>query len=124
VRLLLDESLSARMAAHLSAADHDVLHVGDIGLLGATDDVVLEAAHQQRRVLVTADTDFGSLLALSQSHSPSVLLLRRGGRSASQRGATILAAIQGAEKALEEGALVVAEHTRLRIRGLPIQQNE
>lgn len=124
MRLLLDESLSARIAVQLTAADHDVLHAGDIDLLGATDDVVLDAAHQQGRVLVTADTDFGALLALSQSSSPSVLLLRRGGRSATQRAATILAAIQGAADALEDGALVVAEHTRLRIRELPIQHNE
>lgn len=124
MRLLLDESLSARIAVYLAAADHDVMHVGDLGLLGATDDVVLQAAHQQGRVLVTADTDFGALLALAQSNSPSVLLLRRAGRSASHRAETILAAIQGAEQALEEGALVVAEHTRLRIRELPIQQGE
>lgn len=124
MRLLLDESLSARIAVHLAAADHDVIHVGDLGLLGATDDVVLQAAHQQGRVLVTADTDFGALLALAQSDSPSVLLLRRGGRLASQRAETILAAIQGAEDALDDGALVVAEHTRLRIRELPIRQGE
>ncbi len=99
-----------------------MLHVGDLGLLGAADEWVLEAASRERRVLVTADTDFGDLLALSGAALPSVLLLRRAGRRAEQRAKQILDAVQVAADSLESGALVVAEHSRVRIRDLPIDR--
>ncbi len=122
MKLLLDENLAARVAPLLAAEGHDVLHVGDLGLLGAADEWVLEAASRERRVLVTADTDFGDLLALSGAALPSVLLLRRAGRRAEQRAKQILDAVQVAADSLESGALVVAEHSRVRIRDLPIDR--
>jgi predicted nuclease of predicted toxin-antitoxin system len=121
VRLLLDESLSARVAPLLLQAGHDVLHAADVDLLGEPDDVVLSAAAAERRTLVTADTDFGALLALSRAPTPSVLLLRRGGRRIEQRAQQILIALEHAAGALESGALVVAQHDFLRIRELPIE---
>jgi predicted nuclease of predicted toxin-antitoxin system len=45
----------------------DVTHVASLGLRSASDRVVLQAARDDGRVLVSADTDFGMLLAnLSQ----------------------------------------------------------
>jgi predicted nuclease of predicted toxin-antitoxin system len=52
---------------------------GRSGYRGATDDDVLACAHREQRVLITTDTDFGTILALSGADGPSVLLLRRIG---------------------------------------------
>ena len=119
MRLLLDENLSGRIRTLMQENGHDATHVADLGLLGAPDEVVLATAEAQDRVLVTADTDFGTLLAATQAAQPSVLLLRRGGRRADQRAEQILAALANARVPLQAGALVVAEHSRLRIRQLP-----
>lgn len=63
------------------------MHVSDIGLRGAPDEMVLAAADEDSRILITADTDFGTLLALSRAAKPGVILLRRPGRrSAEQAG--------------------------------------
>ena len=52
----------------------------------ATDEVVLARAAAESRVLVSADTDFGGLLARSKAASPSVLLIRRlAGRRAAEQ---------------------------------------
>ena len=96
MRLLLDESLSARSAPLLPQAGHDVVHAADLDLLGEPDDVVLSAAPAEGRTVVTADTDFGALLALSRAPAPSVLLLRRGGRRLEQRAQQILLALMHA----------------------------
>jgi predicted nuclease of predicted toxin-antitoxin system len=76
VRFLLDESLSPTLLDLLRAAGHDVVHARDIGLQSASDPVVLAEAREQRRVLVTLDTDFGDLVALSGAIQPSIVLFR------------------------------------------------
>jgi predicted nuclease of predicted toxin-antitoxin system len=37
LKLLIDESLSARVATLLVVAGHDAIHLGELGLLGAPD---------------------------------------------------------------------------------------
>lgn len=122
MRLLVDESLAGRVASLLSDAGHDVVHVSDRGLLGASDDTVLTAAQQEGRVVVTADTDFGTLLALGSAAQPSVVLLRRPGRRAEQRAGAIIDAISAVSDALHDGALVVVEPSRVRVRMLPFDK--
>jgi predicted nuclease of predicted toxin-antitoxin system len=77
VRFLVDESLSPRLAGLLEQSGHDAVHVGELGLLGAPDNRVLAAATGDGRVLVSADTDFGELLALGRHPGPSIVIFRR-----------------------------------------------
>lgn len=73
------------------------------------------------RVLITADTDFGELLARSGDNAPSVLLLRRHDRRRAKAVAElILANLDAIESDLTSGALVVFDRDRIRIRTLPI----
>jgi len=65
------------VADGLRDAEHDAIHVGDVGLLGATDEQLMSVTAEQSRVVVSADTDFGELLARNQLGFPSVILLRR-----------------------------------------------
>lgn len=77
MRFLLDNNLSNTLAAGLREAGHDVLHVRDVELGAADDTTVLGFARAERRVLISADTDFGGILARSGLDSPSVILFRR-----------------------------------------------
>ena len=76
MRLLLDNNLSVRLVELLSDAGHEVQHVRDLGLAAGTDAVVLDAAATAGQVLVSADSDFGALLAAGNRSRPSFVLLR------------------------------------------------
>lgn len=82
----------------------------------------MELAEEQGRVLVTTDTDFGTILALSGGTGPSVLLLRGVGDSVDERVSAIVAVLPHVEPELQQGAVVVVEPERYRVRSLPIDE--
>ncbi len=71
MKLLIDENLSVRVAAVLRGAGHDAVHVTAVGLGSTNDEVILRAAADDGSTIVTADADFGTLLALRGAHRPS-----------------------------------------------------
>lgn len=123
MKFLIDEAIQKRVAELLTEQGHDALHVLTIDLGGSSDDQVLAAARRDDRVVVTADTDFGDLLALSGESQPSVVILRRPGRRPEERTEAILAACESVGDRMERGAVVVVEPHRIRIRDLPISSD-
>ena len=121
MKLLIDECISARVVPLLAGAGHDVVHVDDRGLAGRVDHEVLELARSEGRVLVSADTDFGEILASSGASLPSLVLLRQGNRSPRHRAATLLANLDEVADDLAAGAVVVLTDDRIRVRRLPLR---
>lgn len=121
MRLLVDNALSPRLAEGLRAAGHDALHVRDLGLQSADDTVLFEFAAREGRILLSEDTDFGTLLALRKSARPSVILFRRvPDRGAASLLRLLLANLSTVEAELMAGAVVVFGSNRIRVRRLPL----
>ncbi|MCU0253779.1 MAG: DUF5615 family PIN-like protein [Acidobacteria bacterium] len=121
MKFLVDNALSPRLADGLRDAGHDAVHVRDLGLAGATDDELFRLAASEKRVLLSEDTDFGTILALRSERRPWALLFRRmSDRSARALLAILLANLDVVSAALDAGAVVVIEPERVRVRRLPI----
>ena len=101
------------------------MHVRDLGMQAAPDEAVLERARADRQVLISADTDFGGLLARSRASNPSVILIRRlVGRRATEQASIILANLDQVAEDLTAGAVVVLHEALLRVRRLPMEQGD
>ena len=121
MRFLIDNALSTFFAEGLRQAGHDALHVRDLGLAAADDVTIFEHADRDQRVIISADTDFGTILAMRNAARPSVILFR-GATPRNPIGQVKLLIANLAEIApsIERGAVVVLEPQRIRVRSLPM----
>jgi predicted nuclease of predicted toxin-antitoxin system len=121
MKFLIDNSFSPVLATLPQQADHDAIHVRSLGLQRAEDAAIFDRAAAENQIVVSADTDFGTLLAERGSQKPSVIQFRgEGNRTPEVLARVILANLPQLNDPLESGSIVTFEPSRVRVRGLPI----
>ena len=121
MKFLIDQNRSPRLALLLRRSGHDAVHTLELGLERSEDEELLQVAIAENRIVVSGDTDFGTLLADTNQHAPSVILFRgRHHRSADQQAELILTHLDNLQPDLDHGAIIVITDQRIRIRRLPV----
>jgi predicted nuclease of predicted toxin-antitoxin system len=125
MKFLIDNVLSPQIAVGLVQAGYDAIHVRDLNMGTSPDIDIFNIAITQKRTIISADTDFGTLLALRAERFPSVILFRRGISHNPQTQLSILLLnLPNITVLLEQGSIIIFDKNRIRTRTLPINSNE
>ena len=117
MRFLIDNALSPLVARQLTAAGYETVHVRDVGLSSASDAEILTFAEREDRIIISADTDFGTLLTLRRKSRPSFILLRGDiERRPESQAAGLIRDLPALVEHLATGAIVVIRKDRIRMR--------
>ena len=123
MRFVVDANLSPKVAGYLRDGGHDAVHVAEVGLLSADDSVIMDWAREHQRVIISNDSDFGTLLAQQGAADPSFVLFRQlQDRKADGLVALLLANLDAVADDLTAGAVVTLTPRHLRVRPLPIRR--
>jgi len=123
LRFLVDNALPPRLADLLAAAGYDAVHVRAYGMQAASDQAILARARDEDRILISADTDFGAILATQELERPSLILFRDPNLLvARDYFDTLLPALPVLEPEVRSGCVAVFRHGRLRVRRLPFSE--
>src|SRR4051812_27530348 len=75
MNFLADQDVYGLTVRLLTGLGHDVVPVARLGMAQADDAELLRVAHDQERIFVTRDRDFGALV-FAQGKGPGVIYLR------------------------------------------------
>ncbi len=121
MRLLIDANLSPRVAEGLRSAGYDAGHVADLDMVTATDEQIFDRAVADDLVVVTADSDFGKLLALRRASNPSVIHVRGVAELAPEVHLDLLVRNLPTTGDLRRGVIASLSPARLALRDLPLR---
>ena len=120
MKFLVDNALPPQLADLLVEAGHDAVHVRDYQMQAALDEEILARALKEGRTVISADSDFATILATSGADSPSFILFREPDLLVARDYVRVLVpalSVLGPE--LATGCVAVFRNGRLRIRKLP-----
>jgi predicted nuclease of predicted toxin-antitoxin system len=113
MKVLLDTCVWKGARTDIEAAGHDAIWAGDWDN-DPGDMEILDAAHRERRVLITLDKDFGELAFLLKM--PHCGIIRLVNVPARQQGQVRLRILEQYGDDLLAGAIITLAPGRLRIR--------
>lgn len=112
MRFLIDTCAGRRLAEWLRAEGHDVVRVTDFGV-DPGDDAVLQRAVDDRRILVTMDKDFGTLI--HRDRVPHLGIIRLPHTTVAERIDLVQTILHRFTEADLDGALITVRGTRIRV---------
>jgi predicted nuclease of predicted toxin-antitoxin system len=119
MKILVDMNLSPGWVNFLASAEIEAVHWSTVGASDAPDQDVMRWAAERDHIVLTADLDFGAILAATQQRRPSVIQLRADNLAVSSIGDAVVSAMRVAARELDDGAVVSVDPLRARVRVLP-----
>jgi predicted nuclease of predicted toxin-antitoxin system len=122
MKILVDMNLSPEWTAVFAANGWQAVHWSTVGDPRAADRVVMQWARANGYTIFTHDLDFGSLLAATEAHGPSVIQVRTQDVLPSHLGGIVVQVLSEYEGAIESGVLISGDEAGSRLRLLPLSR--
>ena len=114
--------VSPELVPWLNEQGHEAVHAQTIGLGTASDSAVMSQAISEGRIVITADLDFGNLLAKSGGTAPGIILFRGGNYSEREMRQLVKRVLEKVKPDVLEHAISVVDKRRIRITRLPLKR--
>jgi predicted nuclease of predicted toxin-antitoxin system len=122
MKILIDMNFSPAWEKFLNEEGFEAIHWSNIGKGNDPDSQIFDYARKNDYIILTHDLDFGAMLAHSNEDGPSVIQARIENIIPEFYGKELLSILKQTESFLNEGALVVIDGVRHRIRILPLKK--
>jgi predicted nuclease of predicted toxin-antitoxin system len=120
MRFLVDMGLGVRVAEWLRSEGHDAHHLDEVGLRRISDDEIFAKAAAEHRIIITTDLDFGEIVAHAHGTTVSAVVLGLARPRTTHVIDRLTKVIGETGLALQDGAIVLVEQARHRVRRLPL----
>jgi len=120
MKFLADMGISNSAVKSLQQLGHDTVHLREAGMKRALDVDIVVKAKNEDRIVLTCDLDFGDILAASGDDKPSVIIFRLENETPANMNKRLAQVLKESSNALRDGAIVLVEESRHRVRFLPI----
>lgn len=120
MKVLIDMNLSPEWAAVFGRNGHEAIHWSVVGDPEAADRTIMAWARANGYIVFTHDLDFGSILAVTHAEGPSIIQIRTQDVTPGHLETVVMGALNRYVSLLEEGALIVLDEVKARVRILPL----
>lgn len=123
MKFLADMGVSPLTVKELKEAGYDAVHLSEEGLMRMPDSQIMAKAKQEARIVLTFDLDFTDLLAASKDNLPSVIIFRLKKTRPSFVNSRLFTVLSECSENLNNGAIIIVEDYRYRVRNLPLERS-
>ena len=120
MRLLADLHISPLTVTFLKSLGHDVVRVGEILPIKASDELIVEQARRDSSTILTQDLDFSRIIALGGTTSPSLISLRLESSRIEYVNSILSRVLPDLEREGVEASIITIGDATIRRRSLPI----
>jgi len=120
MKILLDMNMSPQWVTVLINKGISATHWSSVGSPNASDVEIMNFAKENDFIVLTHDLDFGAILFVTNGQKPSVVQLRINDIYPEIDSDYLISALKSVKAELEQGALLIIDTKRTRIRVLPL----
>ena len=121
MKIVIDMNLSPLWIAVFEQHGWIAVHWSDVENPTGADAEIMQWAAEGEWIVFTHDLDFGTLLAATNAHKPSVVQIRTQDVDPDHLESIVVSVITQYAELLEQGSLVTVDEARARVRLLPFR---
>lgn len=118
MRFLIDANLPRSIVDEIVSAGYEAIHVRDIGLRDASDEVIAAHARREEMVIMSRDTDFGDVRSYPPRDYAGIVVLHLPETAVVTTIVTLVRQLITNTEVVEQlpGQLAIVECGRVRLR--------